>query len=88
MPDHIHFIPWLHPDRQNRPTLGSIVGAYKSLTAHAALAYLGTPGDICGDHFWQRDFYDHIIHSEEALLKIREYIRNNPTKVDPLHLHL
>lgn len=88
MADHVHFVLWLHPDHKNRPTLGSIVGAYKSLTARAALAHLRTLGDICGDHFWHRDFYDLIIHGNEALLKIREYIRNNPTKNNPLHLHL
>jgi REP element-mobilizing transposase RayT len=88
MPDHIHFILWLHPDQKYRPALGSIVGAYKSLTARAALAYLRTLGNICGDHFWQRDFYDYIIHDKAALQQIRTYIRNNPTKNDPLHHHL
>lgn len=30
------------------------------------------------DFAWQRSFYDHIIHDETGLEKIREYIRNNP----------
>ena len=88
MHDHIHFILWLQPDQQHRPTLGSIVGAYKSLTARAALAYLRTLGNICGDHFWQRDFYDYIIHDKSTLHDIRTYIRTNPTQNDPPHLHL
>ncbi|NLE46700.1 MAG: transposase [Chloroflexi bacterium] len=31
-------------------------------------------------HFdvWQRDYYEHIIHNEESLRRIREYIVNNP----------
>ena len=29
---------------------------------------------------WQRSFYDHIIYGEQSLMKIREYIRNNPLK--------
>jgi len=29
---------------------------------------------------WQRSFYDHIIRNENALRRIREYIRMNPIK--------
>lgn len=28
--------------------------------------------------FWQRNYYEHVIRNENALLKIREYIQNNP----------
>ena len=27
---------------------------------------------------WQRNYYEHVIRNEAALLKIREYIENNP----------
>jgi REP element-mobilizing transposase RayT len=80
MPDHFHFILHLHPDHKNRPTLSNIVGAYKSLTARAALSYLRTLGDICENQFWQPHFYDHIICNKTELLTIRKYIRNNPLK--------
>ena len=30
--------------------------------------------------FWQRNYYEHIIRNERELLKIREYILNNPPK--------
>ncbi len=86
MPDHIHFILNLHPDHKNRPTLSTIVGAYKSLTARAALSHLRTRGDICGNQFWQQHFYDHIICNKTELLAIRKYIRNNPLKADLLFL--
>ena len=78
MPDHVHFILWLRPDAQNRPTLSRIVCAYKSLTARAVLAHLRTLGNVCGDHFWQRDYYDHIITHKAELQEIRQYIRDNP----------
>ena len=80
MPDHVHFILWLRPDIENRPTLGRIVCAYKSLIGRAALSYLRTLGDVCGDHFWQRDYYDHIISDKAELQEIRKYIRDNPYK--------
>ena len=28
--------------------------------------------------FQQRNYYEHVIRNEDALLKIREYIQNNP----------
>ena len=82
MPDHVHFILWLRPDAENRPTLSRIVCAYKSLIGRAALSYLRTLGDICGNHFWQRDYYDHIISNKAELQEIRNYIRDNPYKQD------
>ena len=80
MPDHVHFILWLRPATENRPTLGRIVCVYKSLIGRAALAYLRTLGDICGEHFWQRDYYDHIISHKAELQEIRNYVRDNPYK--------
>ena len=44
MPNHIHFILWLNPQPEYRPTLGQVVGAYKSLTARSALEYLRATG--------------------------------------------
>ena len=82
MPDHIHFIVWLHPNKESYPTLGRVVGAYKSLTGRAALKYLRTKELICDKHFWQRDYYVHVIRNEADLHEKRLYIRNNPIKDD------
>lgn len=30
--------------------------------------------------YWQKGFYDHVIRNQEALLKIEQYIRENPYK--------
>jgi hypothetical protein len=30
-------------------------------------------------NFWQRNYYEHVIRNEKALMKIREYVQNNPT---------
>jgi len=29
---------------------------------------------------WQKNFYDHIVRKEESILKIAEYILNNPVR--------
>ncbi len=88
MPDHMHFIIWLRPDGANCPTLGDVVGAYKSLTGRAALNYLRMNEQICRNQFWQRDFYDHVIRNEADLQEKRTYIRNNPIKDDLKHNRL
>jgi REP-associated tyrosine transposase len=33
-----------------------------------------------GAAVWQDDYYEHIIRDEDDLLRVREYIRNNPQK--------
>jgi REP-associated tyrosine transposase len=88
MPDHIHFIVWLQPNKESHPSLGRVVGAYKSLTGRAALNYLRTKGESCGNQFWQRGYYDHVIRNEADLEEKRTYIRNNPIKEDLKHNRL
>jgi putative transposase len=80
MPDHIHFILWLNTTRKSNVTLGRVVGAYKSLTARAILEYLRAGGKASSEHFWQRNYYEHIIRNDEDLNQTREYIQNNPLK--------
>jgi putative transposase len=57
-----------------RKTLGSLVGAFKTVSTEDVNQLRGTPART----LWQRDFYDHIIRNEDELNKIREYIRTNP----------
>ena len=56
------------------PTLGQIVGYFKYLSTKQINKYRGTPGQ----KFWQRNYYEHVIRNERELMKIREYITNNP----------
>jgi REP element-mobilizing transposase RayT len=61
------------------PTIGDIVGAYKSLTTNeyiAGVKHYHWPR--FKQKLWQRDYYEHIIRSEQSYLDIVEYIRNNP----------
>src|SRR5204862_539343 len=69
-----------HPEQgaaSSAPTaLGAIVRAFKSISAIQVNRLL----DSSGQHLWQRNYYDHIIRSEDELNGIREYIYNNPIK--------
>jgi REP element-mobilizing transposase RayT len=64
-----------------RTTLGEVVGAFKSLTTNQygrGVRDLGWPP--FQGRFWQRNYYEHIIHSEESLVQIRDYIFMNPQR--------
>jgi putative transposase len=63
------------------PTLGDVVGAFKSITTHQytdGVRQKNWPPFY--GKLWQRNYYEHIIRSEQSLQEIREYIINNPLK--------
>jgi REP element-mobilizing transposase RayT len=61
------------------PTVGGIVGAFKSITTvryiHGVKHYGWLP---FRGRLWQRNYYEHIICNEESLNRIRQYILDNP----------
>lgn len=80
MPNHIHLLIQLTPvdaHHPGAPTLGTVIGAYKSLVFHKALAMAKQNGEQLGE-LWQRNYWEHVVRNEEELIKIREYIQNNP----------
>jgi REP element-mobilizing transposase RayT len=64
------------------PTVGEIVGIFKSLCVHDWLAHIKEKKIDAIGRFWQRNYYEHVIRNEDELNKIREYIQNNPLKWD------
>jgi putative transposase len=82
MPDHMHFIIWLNGLAKNAPTLGSIVGAYKSLTTVAWIRHHKTLKRDYPGNFWLRDYFEIIISGSDELETIRHYIRTNPAKLE------
>src|SRR5215217_5958729 len=58
------------------PTLGAVIGAFKSLTGIACNGLLGRSGQP----FWQERFYDHVVRNDAALERVRAYIENNPAR--------
>lgn len=87
MPDHVHAVIQILRDNSSktgiykRPTLGQIVGAYKSITTNSYIAGIRNQDWPAFEKaIWQRNFYDTIIKSEAQLENIRHYIRNNPAQ--------
>lgn len=86
MPNHIHGIIWLtNKDRDLKPNLGAIVGAFKSLVAVRWLEWLHKHDPQRSGRIWHRNFHDQIIRNEHHLNAVRRYIRNNPRRWDEKH---
>ena len=82
MPDHIHFLIFIKNERATArvaPTLGRIIGAYKSLVTNEWRKICNERNKISGK-IWQRNYYEHIIRSEKDFEEIKEYIFYNPEK--------
>ena len=61
------------------PTLGDVMGAYKSLTTVEYARGVTTCGWQSFDrHLWQRNYYERVIRDGCELDRAREYIANNP----------
>jgi len=66
------------PPSTRRPTrsLGSFVAGFKAATTSRVRTHLGDPTFAV----WQRNYHDHIVRSEAALVRIRNYVWTNPLR--------
>jgi putative transposase len=64
MPTHVHVI---FAFRGMERKLPEVVRTWKALVTRKT-----------GIKFWQRNYYEHVIRTEAALGRIRQYIENNP----------
>ena len=71
MPNHVHIL--IKPLEEN--SIKSIMHSLKSYTANLINKRMGLSGKL-----WMHESFDHMVRSEEALIYLREYIRNNPKK--------
>jgi Rad3-related DNA helicase/REP element-mobilizing transposase RayT len=71
MPNHVHVV--VQPLGEH--TLDQILHSWKSFTAHEAKKL----GQIKGE-FWQAEYYDHLIRTEEDLSHCIHYAWTNPEK--------
>jgi len=88
MPDHLHGLLLIVGARHGVPqreaygkpvpgSIPSIVRSFKSASTLRVKRKVGLPeGGI-----WERDYHEHVVRSERALVRIREYILNNPARL-------
>ena len=74
----------VHRDRATArvaPTIGNIIGSYKSLCVHNCLQWIkSNNSSFFIGKLWQRNYWEHIVRNENELNLIRDYIRQNPQK--------
>jgi REP-associated tyrosine transposase len=88
MPNHVHFIIFnVGADLCVRPDSGAHAGAplpeivqwFKTMTTNEYIRCVKQHGwPPFAGKLWQRNYYEHIVRSENELNRIREYITNNP----------
>ena len=72
MPDHVHF--FCMPGPQAVP-LSRFMGSWKEWTAKAIKRELQLAGNV-----WQREFFDHVLRSDESYSEKWNYVRENPVR--------
>ena len=79
------------PDRATTrvaPTLGNMIGAFKSITTHQYIQGVRQKDWPPFDgRLWQRNYWEHIIRDEQSLHRIRNYIQSNPISWEQDSLH-
>ena len=61
------------------PTLGGVVGAFKSLTTvEYVRGVRGQGWTPFRGRLWQRNYYEHIVRDDKSLGRIEQYILDNP----------
>ena len=80
MPNHFHgiIIRKSGLPQGDAPTLGDIVGAFKSLCVNAWLRVIKADNINARGKFWQNNYYEHVIRDEEEMNRIRRYVVDNP----------
>jgi putative transposase len=65
------------------PTIGEIVGAFKSITTHKYIHGVEECGwPVFTKKLWQRNYYEHIIRNENDYERVANYIFENPSNWD------
>ena len=86
MPDHVHF--FCRPELDARK-LSEFIGAWKSWTSRRIDA-LGGPrsatrlrrATATATALWQREFFDHVLRSNESYSEKWNYVFNNPVRAE------
>ncbi|MEL7604360.1 MAG: transposase [Bacillota bacterium] len=78
MPDHVHFILLILVKVTATP-LYKMIDWFKTMTTNEYIRGVkaGSYPPFVG-HVWQRNYYEHILRSEQEMLEAWKYIDNNP----------
>ena len=67
------------PAQTSAPTLGRIVGVFKSITTHKYIQGVDEFGwPVFKKRLWQRNYYEHVVRDQTDYERIAGYILSNP----------
>jgi putative transposase len=72
MPDHVHF--FCSAEAKAKP-LSLAVGKWKEWTSKLLVRELQLPRPV-----WQKEFFDHLIRSDESYSQKWDYVQDNPVR--------
>ena len=72
MPDHVHFFC---TDADGSTSLSKMVGAWKQWSSKELCSVLNIEAPI-----WQKEFFDHLLRSDESYSEKRNYVFQNPLR--------
>ena len=72
MPDHVHF--FATPGGEREKNLRAFVGGWKQWTGRRIRE------QVLPRFRWQREFFDHLVRSDESYAEKWEYVRANPVR--------
>jgi putative transposase len=81
MPDHVHFSCAPDPDFKS---LSDFMREWKSWTSRRIRALQPRPA-TAATTLWQREFFDHILRSDESYARKWDYVRDNPVRAGLVH---
>ncbi len=75
MPNHLHGIIAL----EEGVSLSRVIQAFKSISTNAYIQGVNQQGWVKFEKvLWQRSYYDHVIHNDKDMRRVKEYVFNNP----------
>jgi putative transposase len=74
MPDHVHFF-CVSNDTPDASSLSRFMARFKQWTAKGILRATGAAAP-----FWQKEFFDHVLRSDESYESKWRYVRENPVR--------
>ena len=77
MPDHVHFFC---RGEIGAKTSSDFVGNWKSWTSRATNALCRPRSVPAATTLWQREFFDHVLRSNESDAEKWNYVRDNPVR--------
>ena len=77
MPDHVHFFCAPQLDAK---TLSQFIAAWKQWTSKRIMNLLPRSATAATTSLWQREFFDHVLRSDESYAEKWNYVLENPVR--------